>query len=888
MVKSSKPAKDTKNRSKLSDQVKASIKTNEYSKSHQKRMKKKAKQQLNVNLNDLDEGLHDIDQHTQPTHEESAAANSAQDKQQQQRKKLEEAANKTSNKPLTQKQKQKALQLETKRLPLILNHPQYSKDPFGTLKQHAENMLNQRVNIPNKDKNQPRLPPTKMTTVDELKNYKKTELVTKARELNLLFKSTDKKAKIFNLIVDHLDAVARDGKHEGSQPGDDEGANADASKSPPHYQTDGKREVDDAKERDASKSMREIKYTEPDEQSLTPLPDAFEADNNRGREASTRTTPILASSTPRKVTRGRPRKHKSSGEEWRVTKEPSAPRPTIRRVRSVSVSHVHRNTTSLPFSKGTPQRRDNIRSSSSGYKTPAIRKSPRSSHNVRDSFDEADLTKPKSTLFSTESDHEANQELNHDPNHKPSSEPEAVRDASVEQLQDDDDEAGSEPVAASHMNPESAEDVEVYEAGEKDSNTDSESGSDSDSDSDSDSNNQGRNHSHNDDEVTETNQQTELPFSQRQQEIGIENELPRLNDPYPNFRAQRLRISLPDESPVPLSMSKPLSRKITSSTISNKIETELMREMQKDLNISKFNHATLKQALSDTNEERNRAVSYLQLQIDESNKKTEARDSEIHELKVEVNQMKESVGSMYDEMKPLKEMIESMSRQLLQQAQSSQPTQLPQTSHAQPPSSPASTIAANIPLLSRASINQPTPRNKTIERVQQHTQKQELANPSPAPRTLGKHPRPRDSTDSDIVETIRDSGHHMYDEAEDAQPPKKRFRAGSNSWGGALGFGGRRESNGEAPAPLPAHTFAMPIFGPQFNDAAPRTQSESAGDDANEMGEEGEADEQSGGRKDISAHSKDTTIGKDAPPPTPPATKTRYGTERDYDNRFAD
>lgn len=69
-------------------------------------MKKKAKQQLNVDLNELDEGLQDIGQ---DNHEESAAANSAQDKQQQQRKKLEEAANKTSNKPLTQKQKQKAL-----------------------------------------------------------------------------------------------------------------------------------------------------------------------------------------------------------------------------------------------------------------------------------------------------------------------------------------------------------------------------------------------------------------------------------------------------------------------------------------------------------------------------------------------------------------------------------------------------------------------------------------------------------------------------------------------------------------------------------------------------------------------------------------------------------
>ena len=106
-VKSSKPAKDTKNRSKLSDQVKASIKTREFSKSHQKRMKKKEKQQLNVNLNELDQGLLDVSQGA--TQEEPVAANSAQDKQQQQRKKLEEAANKTWNKPLTQKQKQKAL-----------------------------------------------------------------------------------------------------------------------------------------------------------------------------------------------------------------------------------------------------------------------------------------------------------------------------------------------------------------------------------------------------------------------------------------------------------------------------------------------------------------------------------------------------------------------------------------------------------------------------------------------------------------------------------------------------------------------------------------------------------------------------------------------------------
>ncbi|PVF99784.1 hypothetical protein CPB86DRAFT_783435 [Serendipita vermifera] len=47
----------------------------------------------------------------------------------------------TRAKPLTKQQKKRALALEQKRLPLILSHPAFIKDSFGTIRTHTSNVV---------------------------------------------------------------------------------------------------------------------------------------------------------------------------------------------------------------------------------------------------------------------------------------------------------------------------------------------------------------------------------------------------------------------------------------------------------------------------------------------------------------------------------------------------------------------------------------------------------------------------------------------------------------------------------------------------------------------------------------------------------------------------
>lgn len=714
-----------------------------------------------------------------------------------------------------------------------------------------------------------------MTTVDKLKKLKKPELVTKARvrcdslrkhkltislqEMNLYFRSSDKKAQILELIIDNLTEVAASNEENGRKEGNEE-----VSKRPSQNQREGLHEADDqeeageAEDADENQDDGQISAHEP---SLTPVPDALPDDNSKDK-GSTRGEPrakasatakgdfslvIVGSADGFSAKKGsRNRRHPSDG-ELKANKESSArPRRDLRS-RSASVSITDPGTASKPPSKGTPQKRVNLRSSIHS-ESSRRRKSRRPSHKTHESLNEDDLA------ISTSTPHLPADKADHD--EEAGSEPDAVRDASLEQLQDDD-EVGSETEEVEvRENLENAEEIETdrEDEGEGAART-----------------------------GKAEPQAIEEPTPQKRAEISDEEEPPRSQDPYPNFRSQRFRISMPDEFPVPLSSPRTSTRKSVGSAISNKIDSATLKEIQKDLEVSKFNHETLKQALEDAGKDRTRVVRQFEEDLGELHRhimelegQLEMRNAEINEFKVMFREVNNKLVSMNDEIKSLKEMMES---------ENSQPAQPPQlTQQFQPPGSPAPAVSANIPLLSRASVNQPTPRNKTIERVQHQTQKEELTNPSPAPRTLGKHPRPRESTDSDIVETIRDGmiKDHRDDDEEDAQPPpKKRFRAGPNSWGGALTFSGRRESNATISAP----TFAMPIFGPQFNDAALRTQPEAAAKEAEAAAKE--ADEQSGGEQEIVTTSKDTTSAPDVPP-TPPATKTRYGTERDYDNRFAD
>lgn len=305
--------------------------------------------------------------------------------------------------------------------------------------------------------------------------------------------------------------------------------------------------------------------------------------------------------------------------------------------------------------------------------------------------------------------------------------------------------------------------------------------------------------------------------------------------------SQRQRISLPEAVYESNDKSRSTARKSTGSR-STYIDINTIKELQKDQEVSKFNYETLKRTLNDVKND-------FRGEFHDVSEKVSGLLDDRSERENEMQKWKYAFSHMIDEkLKPISDQMETL-RQTLEKVQSSSQQ-----------SEKTQSVTANIPLLSRTITNQPTPRNKTIERVQTQTQREELSNPSPAPRMLGKHSRPRDSTDSDIVETILmddDNQESRYDEDEEQPPPKKRFKAGTNIWGGALALEPTKSM------PDVSNTTTIPTFGPQFNNVAivNTSNDESLGN----------------GEKD-----------KSVPPPTPPATKTRYGTERDYDNRFAD
>lgn len=305
--------------------------------------------------------------------------------------------------------------------------------------------------------------------------------------------------------------------------------------------------------------------------------------------------------------------------------------------------------------------------------------------------------------------------------------------------------------------------------------------------------------------------------------------------------SQRQRISLPEAVYESNDKSRSTARKSTGSR-STSIDINTIKELQKDQEVSKFNYETLKRTLNDVKND-------FRGEFHDVSEKVSGLLDDRSERENEMQKWKYAFSHMIDEkLKPINDQMDTL-RQTLEKVQSSSQQ-----------SEKTQSVTANIPLLSRTITNQPTPRNKTIERVQTQTQREELSNPSPAPRMLGKHSRPRDSTDSDIVETILmddDNQESRYDEDEVQPPPKKRFKAGTNIWGGALALEPTKSM------PDVSNTTTIPTFGPQFNNVAivNTSNDESLGN----------------GEKD-----------KSVPPPTPPATKTRYGTERDYDNRFAD
>lgn len=120
-----------------------------HSKSAQRRAKRREKERLAADMSDMGAILRNVLQE-QPLSQDSVPKDSvanpstssgSKKKSKKSRDERGQIGESTRTKPLSKQQKKQALKLEQKRLPLILSHPQFMKDSFGTIRTHTANVL---------------------------------------------------------------------------------------------------------------------------------------------------------------------------------------------------------------------------------------------------------------------------------------------------------------------------------------------------------------------------------------------------------------------------------------------------------------------------------------------------------------------------------------------------------------------------------------------------------------------------------------------------------------------------------------------------------------------------------------------------------------------------
>ncbi|KAF8640597.1 hypothetical protein AX17_000259 [Amanita inopinata Kibby_2008] len=115
-----------------------------YSKSHTRRLKRKAKEQIAGGLSDIHAAIAELEESTtksdvaRSVHEQDdPAALMPKHKVAPKPGRIGEG----KGVPLTSTQRKRALQLEKLRQPLVLSNPSFSVDPFQTIRTHAQNTL---------------------------------------------------------------------------------------------------------------------------------------------------------------------------------------------------------------------------------------------------------------------------------------------------------------------------------------------------------------------------------------------------------------------------------------------------------------------------------------------------------------------------------------------------------------------------------------------------------------------------------------------------------------------------------------------------------------------------------------------------------------------------
>jgi len=111
--------------------------TQRFSKSHERRVKRKAKEQLAGNMDDLQTALASLDEDIVPPESTDKPPPSSGEVKSKAIGKIGKGTSST----LSKAQRKRLLDLERLRHPLIIANPDFSSNPFQTIRTHAQNTL---------------------------------------------------------------------------------------------------------------------------------------------------------------------------------------------------------------------------------------------------------------------------------------------------------------------------------------------------------------------------------------------------------------------------------------------------------------------------------------------------------------------------------------------------------------------------------------------------------------------------------------------------------------------------------------------------------------------------------------------------------------------------
>lgn len=112
-----------------------------YSKSHERRLKRKAKEQVAGGMSDMQAAISAVDDDALARDAQSSEDPSHGHETRPKPKAKPGQIGEGKGAPLSKSQRKRALQLERMRIPPILSNPEFASNPFQTIRTHAQNTL---------------------------------------------------------------------------------------------------------------------------------------------------------------------------------------------------------------------------------------------------------------------------------------------------------------------------------------------------------------------------------------------------------------------------------------------------------------------------------------------------------------------------------------------------------------------------------------------------------------------------------------------------------------------------------------------------------------------------------------------------------------------------